>query len=231
MLCRTCFQCQATFHVLDRPSDDGLVESHYCLACYEHLYGRPPTGRLSAADDPPKPADPLAFPRPRFAIKDLMWLAGSFAVLNAALALFMRSGLVQGTPAQVETWTIKAFLIANPFFGVLLAEFALHASLRKRHLHQLSDGVRLPDPKAIPRLVEIIAWERASLPGRACFILYRMGPLLFIWVWASSWIPRRILYSIAIRNDPWLVAAAAVSLAVGLQVALFWALVASTRRR
>jgi hypothetical protein len=100
MLCRTCFQSQATFHVLDRPSGDGLVESHYCLACYERRYARPPAGRLAVADDPTKSVAPTAFPLLRFRIKELMLVAAFFALLNAALVLFLRSGLVWVRPAR-----------------------------------------------------------------------------------------------------------------------------------
>ena len=87
MLCEMCFLAEASVHVLDRPSGDGLDETHYCLDCYDLKYVNPPTGWVMVPDDPPHPAGPPAFPWLRFAIKDLMILAGIFAVMNAALDL------------------------------------------------------------------------------------------------------------------------------------------------
>ena len=230
MLCRMCFQAQATFHVLDRPSGDRLVESHYCPACYERKYINPPTGWIAVPDDPP-PTDPPAFPRLRFTIRDLMTLAAGFAIINAVLALFMRSGLVGGTPAHVRAVTIKVFLVMNPFVAVFLAEFALYSWIKKLFLHELTGGLPAPELKAIPRNVMwSIAWERATLLGRVFYYLCLTWP--FTWfLWFGLLIARRALYYIATRNDPLLVAAALCSFLVGVEIALFWGLVTSTRRR
>ncbi len=229
MLCRMCFQAQATFHVLDGPSDDRLVESHYCPACYESLYVHPPTGSIAVADDPP-PADPPAFLWLRFTIRDLMILAAGFAIINAVLVLFMRSGLVGGTPVHVRAVTIRLFLVMNPFFAVFLAEFALYSWIKKLYLHELTGSLPPPELKAIPRnVVWMIAWERATLLGRVFYYLCLTWP--FTWfLWFGLLIPRRALYYIATRNDPLLVAAVLCLFLVGVEIALFWGLVASTRR-
>jgi hypothetical protein len=149
MICRICFQAQATFHVLDRRSDDRLVESHYCPACYERKYVNPQTGWIAVPDDPP-PADPPAFPQLRFTIRDLMILAAGFAVINAILALFLRSGLVGGTPAHVRAVTIRLFLIVNTLFAVFLAWFARYSWIK---LHELTGGLPPPERKPISRNV------------------------------------------------------------------------------
>jgi hypothetical protein len=217
--------------VLDRPSDDGLVESHYCLGCYEHRYVRPPTGRLAVVDDPLKPADPPAFPLSRFAIKDMMLIAGFFAVLNAALAAFMRSGLIPGSPAQIDWWAIKASLIVNPFFAILLVESICLSWLRKVHLRKITGDVPLPQLKAIRRLDEwTIAWEGASPRERVLLILCLTWPFTWFY-WSCLLIPRWILNAIIDRNDFGLVVAAVPLIVLCIEAFLLWGLVASTRRR
>ena len=170
MLCWVCFRAEATIHVLDRPSDDPRVESHYCPACYELKYVNPPT-----------PADPPAFPLSRFTIKGLMIVVAIFALINAALALLTRSGPVQGTPAQFRAWTVKAFLIANPFFAILLVECVTMEWLRRRRLHKITGGVPLPHPAAFNQ------WEGASPLEYLFGGLGLVWPLVFILVF-----PRRI---------------------------------------
>ncbi len=222
MLCRTCFQAQATFHVLDRPSDDGLVESHYCLACYEQKYIHPPTGWLVMADDS-RSADTPAFPLSRFTIKELMIVAGFFAVLNAALALFMRSGLIGGSPAQIYDRTIKAFLIVNPFFAIFLVDCVCLSWFWKAHLRKITNDVPLPQLKAIRRLDEwTIGWEGASSLERALLI-----SRLFAWFfWFAVSIPR-----IANWSDFWLVAAVLPLILLCIEAFLLGGLVISARRR
>jgi hypothetical protein len=230
MLCRMCFQAEATVHVLDRPSSDGLVESHYCPACYALKYVNPPTRWLVVSDDS-LPAPPPAFPRPRFTIRDLMIIAGLFAILNASVALFMRSGLVKGTPARIQEWTTWAFLVANPSFAIFLVEIVILSWLRKMHLHKITGGLPVSQLKAICRLAEWrIAWEGASLLERALLILCSLWP--FTWFfWFGFLIPRRTFYFLATKCGPMLVVAALPLIVFGVETFLLWGLVASTRRR
>jgi hypothetical protein len=223
MLCRTCFRCHATFHVLDRPSDDWLVESHYCLACYEHRDVRSPTGWLALSGDPPRLAAPPAFPLSRFTIKGLMTLAGLFAILNAAVALVMRSGLIRGAPAQVQDWTAKAFLIANSSLAVLLVELALLVWLRKLYLHKIAGGMSISHWKAIDRnFVWRIAWEEASSLERLLLISSR--PWLFL--------PLLVQCVFMVKRiNPWLFIPVALPLMFGICILLFLSLVVSTRCR
>jgi hypothetical protein len=226
MLCRTCFQAQATFHVLDRPSDDGLVESHYCVACYERRYVHPPTGWLAAADGPPGPADAPALPLLRFTIKDLMLIAGFFAILNAALALFMRSGLIMGSPAQIYDRTIKAFLILNPFFAVLLVESVCLSWLRKVHLRKITGNVPRSQLKAIRRPDEwTIAWEGACPLERVLLILCLWWPVTWL-VWSLV-----CIRPIAARYGLGVVAAVLPLVLLCVQALLLSGLVVSARRR
>jgi hypothetical protein len=226
MLCRTCFQAQATFHVLDRPSDGGLVESHYCLACYERRYVHPPTGRLAGADDLPRPADRPALPLSGFTIRQLMIVAGSFAFLNAALVLFMRSGLIMGTPAQIGERAIRAFLIVNTFFAILLVQCACLAWFREVQLRKIAGDVHLPQLKAIRGLAGLtIAWEEASPLERGLLIL------CLSWPFAGLFSPVVLIRPLATRYDFWLVAAALPLIMLCGEVLLLWGLVASARRR
>jgi hypothetical protein len=229
MLCQVCFLTEASMHVLDRPPDDPLVETHYCPACYERKYIRLPTGSIVVADDPPS-APPPAFPRLRFAIKDLMLLAGSYAIINAALALFMRSGLVRGTPAQIQAWTIRAFLVANPFFAFFWVEIAILQCLRRLHVHKLTGGQCRFHSKSFSQLIASrMAWEAASPLGRAALVLCLAWP--FTWLlWMGLLIPRRAVYFIITRNDPLLTAAVFVLVIWGIWMLLYWGLVASTRQ-
>ncbi len=230
MLCQACFQAEASMHVLDRPSDDRLVESHYCLACYELKYVNPPTGWIAVPDDAP-PVLPPAFPMRRFAIRDMMIIAGIFAILNAAIALFLRSGLIKGTPTQLREWTTRAFLVANPSVAIFLAEVTLHTWLRRLHLHQITGGLPPSRLKSICRSVERrIAWEGACPLERALLIACTVWPLTlpigFAW-----WIPRRVLSLVIARCDPWLLIAAIPLMIMGVQTVLLCGLIASTRRR
>ncbi len=167
MLCRVCFQSQATFHVLDRPTDEGLVESHYCAACYESRYVHPPTGSIAVAGDPPKPANRPAFPLSRFTIKELMIVTGSSAILNAALALLMRSGVIVGMPGRHDGRAITAFLAVNAVVAILAVQCLCLSWLRNVLLHGIAGDMPAPRRKAIPRLVGwTVAWEEAT-PARA----------------------------------------------------------------
>ena len=226
MLCRTCFQAQATYHVLDRPSDDGLVESQYCLACYERRYVHPPACRRAVADASPRPAAPPAFPLSRLTIRNLMIVAGFFAVLNAALALFVRSGLIMGTPAQIDERAIRAFLIVNPFFAILLVEGTCLSWFRKVHLWKITGDVPPSQLKAIRGLTGwTIAWEEAGRLERGLLILCLSWP--FAWFfWSMAWIR-----PLAARYDFRLVAAALPLIFLCVQAFLLWGLVAAARRR
>jgi hypothetical protein len=230
MRCWMCFQAQATFHVLDQPTADGLFESHYCAACYESLYIHPLIGSIAVADDPP-PADPAAFPRLRFTIRVLMTLAAGFAIINAVLALFMRSGLVGGTPAHVRDVTIRLFLFVNTLVAVFLVEFSLYTWTNKLFLHELTGGAPRPDLKAFYwNAAWMIAWERATLLRRVFYHLCLTWPFTRF-MCLGLLIPRRALYDVAARNDPLLVAVALGSFVVGVEIALCWGLVPSARRR
>ncbi len=168
MICQMCLQAQATMHLFDRASGDRLVESHYCAACYDLKYADPP-------------ARPPAFPRPRFRIKDLMILAGVFAVPNAAIVLIMRSGLVPGTPAQVRDWTMKAFLAFNLGFGILWAYMLLVRWLAAVRSHKMTGG-----------LVPMPAWR--TPPPRMFLrrLLTQLGPM-FVWLIAAAFLMRWLI--------------------------------------
>jgi hypothetical protein len=190
----------------------------------------PPTGWIAVPDDPPPDLTP-AFPRPRFTIKDQMIVAGLFAILNAALALFMRSGLLKGTPAQIQEWTTEAFLIANPSFAIFLVEVVAFSRLRRLHLHQITGGLPPSRLKSICRSVEWrIAWEGASLLERVLLISCVMWPLTWLF-WFGLLIPRRALYFITVKCGFWSVAAAFPPIVFGVETFLLWGLVASARRR
>jgi hypothetical protein len=231
MLCRICFQSQATFHVLDRPSDGGLVESHYCPACYERRYARSPAGRLAAADDPTGPADPPAFPLSRFSLGALMTVAGAFAVLNAALALYLRDTPVVGTPAQVDDRMMKAFLLVNPVFAALVVESACLSWLRRAHLQKITGGAYASRSGGIRRLPEwTIAWEGASRRERAWLILCLAWPLLWL-VGFELLGPRRTLFVVVMRHGFWPVAAAHSLIILCGEMILLGGLIAASRRR
>jgi hypothetical protein len=222
MLCRICFRDQAVIHVLDRPSDDPLAESHYCLACYEHRYVHPPTGWIAVLDDPPRPIDPPPFPLSRFPIRGLMIVAGLFAFLNAAVALIMRSPGIRGTPAQVRDWTTKAFLIANPYFAILAVEVVSILWLRKLYLQKIAGGVPFSRLKAIdPNIEWTIAWEGASPLERILYALCRSWPFLPL---------VQIVFMVRSRGG-WVFDLALFPLLLGFWIVLFLGLVVCTRPR
>lgn len=229
MLCRMCFQAEASMHVLDRPSGDGLIETHYCPACYALKYVDPPTGWIAVPDDAP-PVLPPAFPMRRFAIRDMMIVAGYFAVLNAALALFVRSGLIRGTPAHVQERTNEVFLVANSACALLLAEIAISSWLRKRHFYKITGGLRPDQWKGARRFAGRIAWEGASPLERVLLILCLTWP--FTWpLWLGLLFHMQVLQRILDRSSPLVFTAALPLIVLGIETVLLWGLVAAARRR
>jgi hypothetical protein len=229
MLCRVCFRAEASMHVLDRPSCDGLIETHYCLACYDLKYVNPPTGWIAVPDDSP-PALPPAFPMRRFAIRDMMIVAGFFAVLNAALALFVRSGLIRGTPAHVQERAIEVFLVANSACALLLAEIAIFSWLRKRYFHKITGGSPPDRLKGARRLTGRIAWEGASPLERVLLILCLTWP--FTWLfWLGMLFHMRVLHRILYWTSPLVFTAALPLIVLGIETVLLGGLFAAARRR
>src|SRR5262249_43055400 len=95
MLCQLCLDKSARISVTDRSSGrPGMA--FYCARCYAAKYVKSPPGAG-------------AFPLPQFNIRNILIVVAVWAVPNAAVAWFMRSGYVTGTPDQLREWTILAF--------------------------------------------------------------------------------------------------------------------------
>jgi hypothetical protein len=208
-------------HVRDQPSDDRLAELHYCPACYELEYINPPTGLIAVRAHPPRPADAPPFPLPRFTIRGLMFLTGLFAILNAAVVLVMQSGLIRGSPVQVQDRMTKAFLIVNPYFAVLLVEVVLLVWLQKLYWHKTSGGIPLLHRNTTDGKIELtIARAEASPLERVLFISYRQWLFLMLLV--------ECVFT-AKRISPWLFIPVVLPLMLAIWILLFLRFVASTR--
>ncbi len=163
MLCQMCQQAEATIHLLEYPpGDHPPVRVAYCPVCYAQRYGNPTAG-------------PAEFPRPRLNLTDLMVIVGLFTVANVLVALFMRSDQVQGTPAQVREWTIKALLAANSILVILLVFSMLAWWVGQIRSYQMARGLapmmprwKPPSPRElirrlITRVLPLLAWLFGSL--------------------------------------------------------------------
>ena len=81
-----------------------------------------------------------------------MILVALWAVPNAAVAWFMRSGLITGTSQQLREWTIAAFLGVNLVFAFFGAWFGLLTWLQKVTWYNQTGGVLpMPAPERLPR--------------------------------------------------------------------------------
>jgi hypothetical protein len=97
-----------------------------------------------------------------------MILVALWAVPNAAVAWFMRSGLVIGTSKQLREWTIAAFLAVNLVFAFFGAWFCLMAWLQRVTWYNHTGGVLpMPARQRLPLkqqllgsllLIPLVAW-------------------------------------------------------------------------
>ncbi len=162
MRCEICRQAEATFHLLEYPpGDHPPVRVAYCPACYERRYGNPPAGLVE-------------WPRLRLRLKDVMGIVGLFAVTNVLVVLFMRSDQVQGTPAQIRDWTLKALVAANSILVIILAFSILAWWAGQIRAYQIAHGLapkmprwRPPSPEELlrrlmTRVIPMLAWLIAS---------------------------------------------------------------------
>ena len=104
-----------------------------------------------------------------------MIFVGLFAVMNVLVVLFMRSDQVQGTPAQVRDWTIKALVAADAILVILVVFSILAWWAGQIRAYQMARGLapkmpkwRPPPPEAslrrlTTRVIPMLAWLVASL--------------------------------------------------------------------
>ncbi len=145
MICQLCLSKPATMRITERLPAGGFAEAKYCLECFEAKYVKPPPG-------------PASFPRPRFTIKNFMILVALWAIPNAVVAWFMRSGLVIGTSKQLREWTIAAFLAVNLVFAFFGAWFCLMAWLQRVTWYNQTGGVLpMPARQRVPRKQQLVA--------------------------------------------------------------------------
>ena len=117
-----------------------------------------------------------------------MIIVGVFVILNAAVALIMRSSLVIGTPMQRRDWTLQAFLLANITSGLMAAYFPSIGWLQKAEWHKRTGGlVPAAQPKALaPRewfklisVLLILSVPFAAWAIAVCLFLKWLTPLLW----------------------------------------------------
>jgi hypothetical protein len=231
MLCQICLQAEATIHMLDRLSGNPPVEANYCQTCYDLKYVDPPARPPVSPAHTTQPARLHWLPRPRFTIKGMMIVAGLFAILNAAVVLFMRSGLIPGTPAQIRVWTIKAFLVANLSFPVIAVELFVSSQLVKIRSQRLYGGTHAGKPTTRRKLDRQLLsraglWKRASRLERLFLILLASWPIM-----CDCLVLNQSFRSFLMGKDPWVVIPALPLAFFGGMMLLGLGLVASTRRR
>jgi hypothetical protein len=193
MLCQLCLENVATRQLTERSHSGGIVRADYCDRCFHAKYVEPP-------------ADSGRFPRPTFTIKNIMILAGVWAVPNAVAAWVFWSGYVTGTPAQVRQWTVDSFLALNLVVGffvvwLYLLEWLGQVMWYKRTLGAVPMPVqRVTFRQGMHQLlmaVPLLAWflaatflerwltpriwpiQRQSLP---LFALLTSAPVVALWV-------------------------------------------------
>jgi hypothetical protein len=215
MLCQICLRAEATIHVSDPTAGEPPVESDYCHACFHIKYAQP--------------TDPPEFPLKRFTIKGLMIVTGLFAILNAIVVLYMRSGLVTGTPAQTRDWTLKVLLIHNCCFAAFLGDSLVKSWLKKSARYRMTGGATHTLLRKSNRhpTDHIDVWSSASPRERVFLALLQVWFLVCIsgFLFPSSdshsWIIRLNLRSLL----------ALLLLMITIWALLLWGLVASMRRR
>jgi hypothetical protein len=217
MLCQICLQAEATIHVSICSSSETPVESDYCHACYQ----------IKDADR--APADPPVFPLSRFTIRDLMIVAGLFAILNAAIVLYMRSGQISGPPVRIGDRMPKVLVIVNLVFAVYLSEFVVMRWFKEYIWHKKAGGTIRTAPWGPDRRATepTDVWSEAS-PREQIFLslLHAWFSLCFVVVLfptlgTDSWVLR-------LNFGPFLTLLLTV---IGVWILLIWGLVDSTRRR
>lgn len=187
MLCQMCLQAEATIRVCDPATGKRPVQADYCRACHDRKYVH-------------SPARPPDFPRPKFAIRRLMILTVVFAIPNAAIVLVMRSGRIQGTPAQVRDWTLQAFLFVNFFCALMVAYTISIVWLNKVKWHRWTGGLipmGRPRKLGLKRNLFLIAWlalYSAWLLG-GMHVVRRLAPI----VW-PKWPLEHVLIAWIIAN-------------------------------
>jgi hypothetical protein len=209
MLCQLCLENVATRQLTERSHSGGIVRADYCDRCFHAKYVEPP-------------ADSGRFPTPTFTIKNIMILAGVWAVPNAITAWVFRSGYVTGTPAQVRQWTVDSFLALNLVVGFFVVWLYLLEWLG-RVMSYKATGNFLPMPRQrltirqsvhqVLAVVPLAAWcvaagflerwltprlwpsQRQSLPLQTLLMWAPLVPLMLVRLSKNRYVRERMWQS------------------------------------
>jgi hypothetical protein len=168
IMCQLCLSRTATQRVTVHSSAARCDDRYYCSQCFEAKYLQPPSLNRG-------------FPRPRFAIKDLMVLVAVFSVPNAIVASIMTSGLIPGTPDQLREWKTHAFLAANLLPAFMVLFIGVVAWTDRVFIYKWTGGVRTPEAELTSRQRRtMIGWPLAYIAWSA-FALFLSRWLVKMW--------------------------------------------------